>query len=60
MRFFRQGYKYIGNNTFECPGELDGSHASLAFDLKLTGEILLTTKANRGALVSPRIVYSKD
>jgi catechol 1,2-dioxygenase len=57
---FGEGYRYIGNNTFEYPGEPDGSQGSLVFDLKLSGEIELTTKANWGTLDSPSMVYSKD
>ena len=57
---FGEGYRYVGNNTFECPGEPDGSNATLVFNLKLSGEIELTTKANWGALDSPSMVYLKD
>ena len=51
---------YLGNNTFEYPGEPTGSHASLQFELLSSGDIKLTITDVWGATVTPVGVYLKD
>jgi protocatechuate 3,4-dioxygenase beta subunit len=57
---FGENYRYIGNNTFEYPGEPAGSHASLQFELLSAGDIKLTITDVWGATVNPVGVYLKD
>jgi protocatechuate 3,4-dioxygenase beta subunit len=57
---FGENYRYIGNNTFEYPGEPAGSHASLQFELLSSGEIKLTIIDVWGKIVTPVAVYLKD
>ena len=57
---FGENYRYIGNNTFEYPGEPTGSHASLQFELLSSGDIKLTITDVWGATVNPVEVYLKD
>jgi len=57
---FGENYRYIGNNTFEYPGEPAGSHASLQFELLSSGDIKLTITDVWGATVNPVGVYLKD
>lgn len=56
---FGENYRYIGNNTFEYPGEPAGSHASLQFELLSSGEIKLTIIDVWGKIVTPVAVYLK-
>ena len=57
---FGENYKYIGNDTFEYPGEPTGSHASLQFELLSSGDNKLTITDVWGATVTPVEVYLKD
>ena len=57
---FGENYRYIGNNTFEYPGEPAGSHASLQFELFYAGDIKLTITDVWGSTVNPVDVYLKD
>jgi protocatechuate 3,4-dioxygenase beta subunit len=57
---FGEYYKYIGNNTFEYPGEPAGNHDSLQFELLSSGDINLTITGVWGATVAPVEVYLKD
>ncbi|MEO6731289.1 MAG: hypothetical protein ABIN01_08725, partial [Ferruginibacter sp.] len=57
---FGENYRYIGNNTFECPGEPAGSYASLQFELLPSDDIKLTIKDVWGSTVNPVAVYLKD
>jgi len=57
---FGENYRYVGNNTFEYPGEPAGSHASLQFELMPDGGIKLIMTDVWGATVTPVVVYLKD
>ncbi len=57
---FGENYRYIGNNTFEYPGEPAGSYASLQFELMASGDIKFTIKDVWGSTVNPVGVYLKD
>jgi hypothetical protein len=57
---FGENYRYIGNNTFEYPGEPAGSHASLQFELLSSGGIKLTITDVWGKIVTPVAVYLKN
>ena len=57
---FGENYRYIGNNTFEYPGEPAGSYASLQFELLGSNDIKLTIRDVWGATVNPVGVYLKD
>lgn len=57
---FGENYRYIGNNTFEYPGEPAGSYASLQFELMASGGIKFTIRDVWGSTVNPVGVYLKD
>lgn len=57
---FGEPYQYVGNNRFESPGMPAGSHASLQFELKASGDIEMTIEDVYGKYKSPVSVYLKD
>ena len=57
---FGENYRYIGKNTFECPGIPAGSQSTLQFELMASGDIRLTISDVWGKEVTPAAVYLKD
>ncbi|WP_336515444.1 hypothetical protein [Pollutibacter soli] len=57
---FGEGYKYIGENSFESPGMPDGSYEKLSFVLKPEGVIQMTIESKWGNKRSPISIFLKD
>ena len=57
---FGENYRYLGNNTFEYPGDPAGSHTTLQFELMASGDIKFTIKEVWGTTASPDLFYLKD